>query len=218
MPVRGLYVARLGVRRPGGVRRTGSSSRDPASAPSSQRAADRGGARVTTPRPPVDHQPGPRPGAAARGVRGLPERGGRGGRRGRRRAARAGRELVHLGEPRARRWSRSRSPTPRRPGRPCAVPRTSGVTILADHHDEVCRQLAGPVEHRFDGVAVTGDRRRRGHARRGAGALRLHDLPRGRGRRPHHRAAAAARRRARPDTALPLVFHRSEFGTLTASA
>ncbi len=30
-----------------------------------------------------------------------------------------------------------------------------GVTILADHHDVVCRQLAGPVEHRFDELAVT---------------------------------------------------------------
>lgn len=30
-----------------------------------------------------------------------------------------------------------------------------GVTILADHHGEVCRQLAGPVESRFDGVAAT---------------------------------------------------------------
>ncbi|MFW0787689.1 flavin reductase family protein [Gordonia sp. CPCC 206044] len=29
-----------------------------------------------------------------------------------------------------------------------------GVTILADHHGEVCRQLAGPVERRFDGVAI----------------------------------------------------------------
>lgn len=30
-----------------------------------------------------------------------------------------------------------------------------GVTILADHHGAVCRQLAGPVEHRFDALAVT---------------------------------------------------------------
>ena len=30
-----------------------------------------------------------------------------------------------------------------------------GVTILADHHDRVCRQLAGDVEHRFDDMAVT---------------------------------------------------------------
>jgi flavin reductase (DIM6/NTAB) family NADH-FMN oxidoreductase RutF len=27
-----------------------------------------------------------------------------------------------------------------------------GVTVLADHHDEVCRQLAGPVERRFDNM------------------------------------------------------------------
>lgn len=29
-----------------------------------------------------------------------------------------------------------------------------GLTILAEHHAEVCQQLAGPVEHRFDGVPV----------------------------------------------------------------
>ena len=39
-------------------------------------------------------------------------------------------------------------PTLRRAGR-------LGVTVLADHHGEVCRRLAGPVEHRFDDVAVT---------------------------------------------------------------
>ncbi|WP_028656846.1 flavin reductase family protein [Nocardioides sp. J54] len=27
-----------------------------------------------------------------------------------------------------------------------------GVTVLADHHDQVCRQLAGPVGARFDGL------------------------------------------------------------------
>lgn len=30
-----------------------------------------------------------------------------------------------------------------------------GVTVLADHHDHVCQQLAGPVSRRFDGVAIT---------------------------------------------------------------
>ena len=30
-----------------------------------------------------------------------------------------------------------------------------GVTVLADHHDVVCRQLAGPVKQRFDDLAVT---------------------------------------------------------------
>lgn len=30
-----------------------------------------------------------------------------------------------------------------------------GVTVLAAHHGDICRQLAGPVEHRFDDVAAT---------------------------------------------------------------
>ena len=30
-----------------------------------------------------------------------------------------------------------------------------GLTILADHHGDVCRRLAGPVDHRFDDVTVT---------------------------------------------------------------
>ncbi|MBW6435191.1 flavin reductase family protein [Actinoplanes hulinensis] len=30
-----------------------------------------------------------------------------------------------------------------------------GVTVLAAHHGELCRRLAGPVEHRFDGAAVS---------------------------------------------------------------
>ncbi|MBZ5734414.1 flavin reductase family protein [Nocardioides sp. TRM66260-LWL] len=30
-----------------------------------------------------------------------------------------------------------------------------GLSVLADHHGAVCRRLAGPVEHRFDDVAVT---------------------------------------------------------------
>jgi flavin reductase (DIM6/NTAB) family NADH-FMN oxidoreductase RutF len=30
-----------------------------------------------------------------------------------------------------------------------------GLTILADHHGNVCRQLAGPVEERFTGLQTT---------------------------------------------------------------
>jgi flavin reductase (DIM6/NTAB) family NADH-FMN oxidoreductase RutF len=30
-----------------------------------------------------------------------------------------------------------------------------GVTVLAEHHAEVCRALAGPVEHRFDEIAYS---------------------------------------------------------------
>ena len=27
-----------------------------------------------------------------------------------------------------------------------------GISVLADHHDDICRQLAGPREQRFDGL------------------------------------------------------------------
>ena len=30
-----------------------------------------------------------------------------------------------------------------------------GITVLAAHHGALCRQLAGPVGHRFDGVAAS---------------------------------------------------------------
>ena len=29
-----------------------------------------------------------------------------------------------------------------------------GISVLADHHDALCRQLAGPAGHRFDGLAL----------------------------------------------------------------
>ncbi|MDO9456844.1 flavin reductase family protein [Nocardioides sp.] len=92
-----------------------------------------------------------------------------------------------------------------------------GVTILADSHVDLCRQLAGPVEHRFDDVphtvsddgAVTLDE---GLARFDCSIYReveagdhtivlllLHAVDAG---------AAAA------DAASPLVFHRSGFGSM----
>jgi flavin reductase (DIM6/NTAB) family NADH-FMN oxidoreductase RutF len=29
-----------------------------------------------------------------------------------------------------------------------------GISVLADHHDSLCRQLAGPADQRFDGLAL----------------------------------------------------------------
>lgn len=95
-----------------------------------------------------------------------------------------------------------------------------GVTILADHHGEVCRQLAGDVEHRFDDVAVSvsddgavtldeGLARFDTSVYREVEAgdhtivlLRLHAV---------HSAGI-------DDAGLPLVFHRSGFGKLADSA
>jgi flavin reductase (DIM6/NTAB) family NADH-FMN oxidoreductase RutF len=92
-----------------------------------------------------------------------------------------------------------------------------GVTVLADHHGDVCRQLAGPVDHRFDGLTCTVT---------GAGAVTLDD---GVGQFDctiHEEVEAGdhvivllrLHAVAHAEAGLPLVFHRSGFGRLSASA
>ncbi|WP_183096283.1 flavin reductase family protein [Nocardioides stalactiti] len=96
-----------------------------------------------------------------------------------------------------------------------------GLTVLAEHHGEVCRQLAGPVARRFDRVpvtvsddgAVTLDE---GLARFDCSIYReveagdhtiilllLHAVEHGAG--------------VGNDEGAPLVFHRSAFGRLSAA-
>ncbi|MEV4137732.1 flavin reductase family protein [Dactylosporangium sp. NPDC049742] len=90
-----------------------------------------------------------------------------------------------------------------------------GVTILAEHHSAVARQLAGAVDRRFDGLPVTAT---------ADGALILDDglahfdttiyneVPAGDHTIILLRLSAAGRS-ALPDPS-PLVFHRSRFGRL----
>ncbi len=92
-----------------------------------------------------------------------------------------------------------------------------GVTILADHHDEACRQLAGPQEHRFDGLSLTAS---------DDGALTLDDglarfdctihdeVEAG----DHLIVILAVHAVEHADTAQPLVFHRSGFGSISQTA
>lgn len=93
-----------------------------------------------------------------------------------------------------------------------------GVTILAAHHGEVCRQLAGPVvERRFDGIAISATEE---------GAVTLDDglarfdcsiyqeVEAG----DHTLVLLQLHAVEHADTSLPLVFHRSAFGRLSASA
>ena len=89
-----------------------------------------------------------------------------------------------------------------------------GLSVLADHHDEVCRQLAGPREQRFDGLpfSVTED-----------GAVLLDEA---RGDLRLHRSTTRSRpattrsccspctRVGAGDGEHPLVFHRSGFAKL----
>ena len=92
-----------------------------------------------------------------------------------------------------------------------------GVTILADHQDVVCRQLAGPVEDRFTGLSVTAT---------DDGALTLDDGLARFDCTIHDEVVAGdhtiviLRLHAveRADTAQPLVFHRSGFGSINRSA
>ncbi len=92
-----------------------------------------------------------------------------------------------------------------------------GVTILADHHDQACRQLAGPVEHRFDGLSLTAT---------DDGALTLDDGLARFDCTIHDEVAAGdhlivlLRLHAveHTDTSEPLVFHRSGFGSIRRTA
>ena len=85
-----------------------------------------------------------------------------------------------------------------------------GATVLAHHHGVVARQLAGPVDRRFDGVDVV---------LRDRGAVTLRDglalfdttihneLEAG-----DHTIVRLRLHAVQQDDALPLVFHRSKFG------
>ncbi len=92
-----------------------------------------------------------------------------------------------------------------------------GVTILADHHGEVCRRLAGPVAERFDGVStIVGE----------TGAVTLDDglarfdctIYREVEAGDHTIVLLALHAVEQADTSSPLVFHRSAFGRMEASA
>lgn len=96
-----------------------------------------------------------------------------------------------------------------------------GVTILADHHGEVCRQLAGPVDQRFEGVAISAS---------DDGAVTLDDglasfdctiyreVEAGDHVLVLLRLHAVEHAGDEDGAGNPLVFHRSGFGRLAASA
>ena len=88
-----------------------------------------------------------------------------------------------------------------------------GLTVLADHQNDVCRQLAGPVESRFDDLAVTVSED--GAVTLDDGLVRydcsIHDeVVAG----DHTIVLLQLHAVEHADTSLPLVFHRSGFGRL----
>jgi len=92
-----------------------------------------------------------------------------------------------------------------------------GLTVLADHHDEVCRRLAGPLEHRFEGVDTTTTEE---------GAVTLDDglarfdctIYREVEAGDHTVVLLRLHAVEALDASQPLVFHRSSFGRLEATA
>jgi len=92
-----------------------------------------------------------------------------------------------------------------------------GLTVLADHHGDVCRRLAGPVEHRFDDVTVTSTDE--GAVTLDEGLARFdctiyNEVEAG----DHTIVILQLHAVEHTDTSLPLVFHRSGFGSLSEPA
>jgi flavin reductase (DIM6/NTAB) family NADH-FMN oxidoreductase RutF len=92
-----------------------------------------------------------------------------------------------------------------------------GVTILADHHGDVCRQLAGPVDERFDGIAVSATED--GAVTLDEGLARFDctiydEVEAG----DHVIVLLRLHAVEHPETGSPLIFHRSGFGRLAESA
>lgn len=88
-----------------------------------------------------------------------------------------------------------------------------GVTVLAEHQGVVCRQLAGPVDQRFDGIAVQ---------RSDEGALTIDEglarfdctIYREVEAGDHLIVLLELHRVEHPDSGSPLIFHNSGFGKL----
>lgn len=89
-----------------------------------------------------------------------------------------------------------------------------GLTVLADHHGEVCRQLAGPPEARFDQVAVSASAD--GAVTLDEGLARFDCTIHQEVDAGDHIVVLLRLHGADHATGSPLVFHRSGFGRLAS--
>ena len=87
-----------------------------------------------------------------------------------------------------------------------------GITVLAEHHGEVCRQLAGPVAERFTDIAVhvSGD----GAVTLDEGLARFDCTIHREVEAGDHLVVLLALHAVEHSVGQPLVFHRSTFGRL----
>jgi flavin reductase (DIM6/NTAB) family NADH-FMN oxidoreductase RutF len=87
-----------------------------------------------------------------------------------------------------------------------------GVTILAEHHGEVCRQLAGPVDQRFDGIGT--DASDDGAVTLDEGLAQFDCTIYREVEAGDHLIVLLELHAVRQSVGQPLVFHRSAFGRL----
>ena len=89
-----------------------------------------------------------------------------------------------------------------------------GVTVLAEHHGNICRQLAGPVDERFAGLATTVSAG--GAVTLDEGIARFECTVYGEVEAGDHAIVLLQLQSAEHNEGQPLVFHRSAFGRLAA--
>jgi flavin reductase (DIM6/NTAB) family NADH-FMN oxidoreductase RutF len=87
-----------------------------------------------------------------------------------------------------------------------------GITILAEHHGEVCRQLAGAVDERFNGLAVTTSDQ--GAVTLDEGVARFDCTIHREVEAGDHLVILLRLHAVEHSVGQPLVFHRSAFGRL----
>jgi flavin reductase (DIM6/NTAB) family NADH-FMN oxidoreductase RutF len=87
-----------------------------------------------------------------------------------------------------------------------------GITVLAEHHGDVCRQLAGPVGERFHGIAVSASRK--GAVTLDDGVARFDCTIFSEVEAGDHLVVLLQLHAVEHSQGQPLIFHRSAFGRL----
>ena len=87
-----------------------------------------------------------------------------------------------------------------------------GITVLAEHHGDVCRQLAGPVNERFDGIALSASEQ--GAVTLDDGVARFDCTVYTEVEAGDHLVILLKLHAVEHSHGQPLIFHRSAFGRL----
>ena len=90
-----------------------------------------------------------------------------------------------------------------------------GITVLAEHHGAVCRQLAGPVQERFDGIDLSASEE--GAVTLDEGVARFDCTVHAEVEAGDHLLILLRLHAVEHSLGRPLVFHRSTFGRLAVA-